>query len=83
MELQKSPWDLIDEAATEEGVKEGAIRKWKDRGRVPPRWHIILIQRFAAKGILVGLDFFNILTPPEKPERRPAGKPDHESGSVV
>ena len=41
----KAPeWALIEHLATQLGVKRDALRKWKERGRVPYRWQIPLVQ---------------------------------------
>ncbi len=40
-------WSLIDRAAQALGVSEAARRKWKQRGSVPHRWRIALIQQTA------------------------------------
>jgi hypothetical protein len=66
MEFEKSPWDLVDEIAAEEGVNKEARRKWRERGGVPPKWHIPFIQKLTDKGIDVGYDFFQKLGPPPR-----------------
>ena len=51
-------WSLIDKAARALGVSEAARRKWRQRGSVPHKWRIALIQQTA--GAVTANDF----TPP-------------------
>ena len=48
-------WELIDKTAAQIGVGEGARRKWRERGHVPYRWRLPIIQ--AAAGEITALDF--------------------------
>lgn len=67
MEPQKTAWDLIDEiAANELDVKHETLRKWHERGGVPPRWHARITRKLADRQIIVDLDFFDRLAPPTR-----------------
>lgn len=48
-------WPLVETHAKALGVKDEALRKWQERGRVPYRWHLPLIETAAGK--LVPADF--------------------------
>lgn len=63
MAFQKPAWDLIDETAIEIGVTEENLRKWHERGGVPPKWHASIVRGFQKRGFLVELDFFDSLPP--------------------
>lgn len=71
MELQKTAWDHIDEIAAEIGVTPENLRKWHERGGIPPRWHARITRKLADRQILVDLDFFDSLAPPNRPKRAP------------
>lgn len=70
MEPQKTAWDLIDEIATKElSITDENLRKWHERGGVPPRWHAKITRKLADRQIMVDLDFFDRLAPPTRPKR--------------
>ncbi len=56
-------WALVDLCAIELGILPENRRKWRERNRVPHRWRLPLLQQFARHGRLVGLDFFDNLSP--------------------
>jgi hypothetical protein len=35
---------LISDLATEKGITPGALRKWRERGFVPPKWRLPLME---------------------------------------
>ncbi len=41
-------WDIVAETALRLGVSGDAIRKWRERGSVPGKWHLPIIS--ASKG---------------------------------
>jgi hypothetical protein len=42
-------WDRIRQAAIALGVGDWAIRKWSQRGKVPPKWQIEIAERLRVK----------------------------------
>lgn len=42
-------WEFIVAEAVLMGAKEEAIRKWRERGRVPHRWRLSLLNAAKAK----------------------------------
>jgi uncharacterized protein YjcR len=36
-------WEQVEAIAARLGVKADAVRKWKERGAVPYKWHVRLI----------------------------------------
>jgi len=45
MKKQQPDWEAIAAVARELGVKDEAIRKWRERGSVPGRWHLAIIDK--------------------------------------
>jgi hypothetical protein len=54
---QKTSWDYIDAIAKRLGVKSEARRKWRERGSVPHRWRLPILQE---GGGLVAISDFEI-----------------------
>jgi len=73
MEPQKSAWDWVDDAARAIGITSENLRKMHDRGAVPPRWHAQITRKLAEMGIQIDLEFFERLTPLDRPKRRANG----------
>lgn len=55
MKAMNEKWELVANLARELGASEANLMKWKQRGFVPPKWHIPLIT--ASKGKLKLADF--------------------------
>lgn len=63
-----SPWETIDRLGANLGVGDEARRKWRERGSVPHRWRLPLMEAaFAAGTSLSARDFEGI----SRPERAP------------
>ena len=60
---QETPWALVDRCAAELGILPETRRKWRERNGVPHRWRLPLLQQFGRHGRVVGLDFFDNLSP--------------------
>jgi hypothetical protein len=45
------PWPVIEQLAPEAGITAEAIRKAKERKRVPYRWHHVLMDIAQRKGV--------------------------------
>lgn len=43
MEQLQDKWAAVEATAEKLGVSHEAMRKWKERGIIPSRWHIPLI----------------------------------------
>ena len=54
--MDNMSWSIIDEAAAHLGVSTDARRKWRERGRVPHRWRIPIIQEARRAGHQLALD---------------------------
>jgi hypothetical protein len=54
-----SDWNTIDRAAAALGVKQEARRKWRERGRVPYRWRIPIMQKAVTFGEAVDPALFD------------------------
>lgn len=67
MKLNEDPWTLIDEVATEMGVKPDTLRKWHERKTVPHEKRLPLLQLITKRGIILSLDFFDRIPPPPEP----------------
>ena len=65
MSTLDNAWSLIDQTAAELGVTPGARRKWRQRKTVPYKYRTRLISRLATKGVIVSLDYFENMPPPE------------------
>lgn len=48
-------WDAVEKFARDLGVTDEAMRKWRERNTIPPRWHLPLIT--VSKGKLRAPDF--------------------------
>lgn len=48
-------WEQVEATAAKLGVNADAVRKWRERGAVPAKWHIRLIA--ASKGKIRLSDF--------------------------
>ncbi len=44
-------WNRIDPLATELGVKADARRKWRERGKIPGDWHLLLLKMAVKYGV--------------------------------
>ncbi|MGL5362628.1 MAG: hypothetical protein ACRDBH_07090 [Bosea sp. (in: a-proteobacteria)] len=55
MQTEATTWKHIDAIAERLGVKSEARRKWRERGAVPHRWRLPILQQGA--GILAPADF--------------------------
>lgn len=49
MEAKPDNWQDIQDAAKSLGVSEEAIRKWRERGGVPGKWHLAIIEASRGK----------------------------------
>lgn len=49
-------WPKVTEAARALGVGDWAIRKWAQRGTVPPKWQLAIIKKTKGE---IGLSDFN------------------------
>ncbi len=57
-------WKLVDDIATELGVRADARYKWRQRS-VPPKWRISIAQELMRRGVPVALaDFDHLATTP-------------------
>jgi hypothetical protein len=56
-----SKWHHIDVIAERLGVKLGTRRKWRQRGSVPHRWRLPILQ--ASGGVILADDF---IVPPRR-----------------
>ncbi len=65
---QETPWALVDRCAAELDILPETRRKWRERNSVPHRWRLPLLQVFARHGRVVGLDFFDNLSPGADPD---------------
>lgn len=68
-------WTFIEERAAELGVNAEAVRKWRERNRVPYRWHMPLIRQFALHGRMVSMDFFEKLKTASGPDNSNSSEP--------
>jgi antitoxin component of MazEF toxin-antitoxin module len=44
-------WEVIDRIAASLGVRREARYKWRERGKVPGRWHLAILQKARAEGL--------------------------------
>jgi hypothetical protein len=51
-------WEHVEATAARLGVNADAVRKWRERGAVPAKWHIRLIS--ASKGKIRLSDFAEV-----------------------
>lgn len=52
--MQSIPWDTVFTIATELDIETAdARRKWKERGRVPYKWRIPILQEAAKRGVML------------------------------
>jgi hypothetical protein len=66
-----SKWHHIDAIAERLGVKLGTRRKWRQRGSVPHRWRLPILQ--ASGGVILADDFTAakpVTLPPSCPSLR-------------
>ena len=56
-------WPIVERIAREHGVKDEALRKWGERGKVPGDWALRIIA--ASKGALKANDFSQVKNTPE------------------
>lgn len=54
-ETKLPKWEEIEAAARRLGVKDGALRKWAERGGVPGKWQVPIIVQ--SKGRISVKDF--------------------------
>lgn len=66
MEETASHWHFIEAKAAELGVGAEAIRKWRERGKVPDRWRLPLLDAADADGRQLPREIFDNV--PAKPE---------------
>jgi hypothetical protein len=52
--MQQIPWDTVFAIAAELKIETAdARRKWKERGRVPYKWRIPILQEASRRGVLL------------------------------
>jgi bifunctional DNA-binding transcriptional regulator/antitoxin component of YhaV-PrlF toxin-antitoxin module len=48
---REESWDVIDRVAASLGVGREARYKWRERGKVPGRWHLPILRKAAAQSL--------------------------------
>jgi hypothetical protein len=56
-------WGVIGRIAASLGVRNDTRRKWRERGRVPGRWHLPIPQEAKAEALEADLDALSEVRP--------------------
>jgi bifunctional DNA-binding transcriptional regulator/antitoxin component of YhaV-PrlF toxin-antitoxin module len=51
MLTQAESWGAVDRIAASLGVRADTRRKWRERGRVPGRWHLPIVEKARSEGL--------------------------------
>lgn len=65
MSTPAAQWQFIETVAAEMGAKEEARRKWRERGRVPHRWRLPIMEAARAKRVKLDSAIFDNVPQPD------------------
>jgi antitoxin component of MazEF toxin-antitoxin module len=66
-------WSVVDRIAASLGARGETRRKWRERGKVPGRWHLPILQKAKAEGVELNPDALSDFRPEARATKLPRG----------
>jgi bifunctional DNA-binding transcriptional regulator/antitoxin component of YhaV-PrlF toxin-antitoxin module len=66
-------WIVVDRIAASLGARGETRRKWRERGKVPGRWHLPILQKAKAEGVELNPDALSDFRPATRATRSRGG----------